>query len=115
MNKLLPILLVVVLSGCSIHTQYAAIAETKYNNLNGENNLEELLDIRNQCSKELGGNYACGSFYNCLRTKGWDSNIQLPTSYFDDDGVLRSGLNPKWIGILIPNKYSTKCDRRNVL
>ncbi|MCH1416326.1 MAG: hypothetical protein L7V30_02310 [Gammaproteobacteria bacterium] len=111
MNKLLPILLVVLLSGCAVHTKHFAIAETKYNNLNGENNLEELLDVRNQCSKELGGDYACGSFYNCLRTKGWDSNTQLPFGYFGDDGIARDGLNPKWIGILIPSKYSTVCDR----
>ena len=60
-NKLLPILLVIVLSGCGF----------SFVNVNGDHDLQKLLDARNECASELGGTFSCGALNNCLRTKGW--------------------------------------------
>lgn len=84
MNKLLPILLLVVLSGCA----------TSFTHVRGDNDLNKLLEARNECSKELGGssNMSCGAFQTCLRTKGW---LKLTDSS----------------GVTVPQAYRVKCRR----
>jgi uncharacterized protein YceK len=78
MNKILPIILVVVLSGCA----------TSFTHVRGDNDLNKLLEARHECSKELGGSskMSCGAFVTCLRTKGWlelsdDSGVVVPQQY----------------------------------
>ena len=108
MNKLLPILLVVALSGCaSLHTH------TKYTNYKNGNNINKLIEARNQCSSELGGkqNYTCGEFYQCLKIKGWDSQIIDPlTGRLAHSTVNHGQSDTVFEGIEIPKAYRTKCD-----
>ena len=106
-NKLLPILLVVIFSGCS-----KIAIQTKYDNLQGANSIDDLLKIRNQCSQELGGiaNYSCSEFYQCMKLKGWDS-----IRYDGFGNVFHSTLNhgsskKDFDGILVPPAYATRCD-----
>ena len=67
MNKLLPILLVVVLSGCASHTYY---------NLNEKSdNIELLLKDRHECVKTLEAGIGCEIYWSCLRTKGWKVDL----------------------------------------
>ena len=90
MNKILPIILVVVLSGCSNRFSYY--------NLSG-GNLNDLLNARNQCVKELikpepgieTKEVGCRVFDICFRSKGWIKT------------------NQAYRGIEIPKKYRFKC------
>ena len=81
MNKILPIILVVVLSGCGF---------SYVNHINSKNNLKELLDARHKCTSELGGALSCSTLRNCLRKEGW---IRIEST----DGVV------------VPPEYRIKC------
>ena len=79
MNKILPIIIAVVLSGC---------AKSSYKNMKGDNDFENLLKARHECASELGGGVkmSCNAFNTCLRTKGWlklsdESGIVVPGEY----------------------------------
>jgi hypothetical protein len=90
MNKILPIILVVVLSGCSNRFSYY--------NLSG-GNLNDLLNARNQCVKELikskpgieTKEVDCRAFDICFRSKGWIKT------------------NQTYRGIGVPEKHRFKC------
>jgi hypothetical protein len=84
MNKMLLIALAVLLTGCSNRFSY-------YNISGG--NLNDLLNARNQCVKELGdeGNVDCQVFDICFRSKGWIKT------------------NQEYRGIGVPEKYRFKC------
>ncbi len=90
MNKILPIILVVILSGCSNRFTYY--------NLSG-GNLNDLLNARNQCVKELikiepgieTKEVDCRAFDICFRSKGWIKT------------------NQAYRGIEVPKKYRFKC------
>tara|TARA_B100001245_G_scaffold230831_1_gene210893 strand:- start:1057 stop:1338 length:282 start_codon:yes stop_codon:yes gene_type:complete len=90
MNKILPIILVVVLSGCSNRFSYY--------NLSG-GNLNDLLNARNQCVKELiksepgieTKEVDCRAFDICFRSKGWIKT------------------NQAYRGIGVPEKHRFKC------
>ena len=90
MNKILPIILVVVLSGCANRFSYY--------NLSG-GNLNDLLNARNQCVKELiksepgieTKEVDCRAFDICFRSKGWIKT------------------NQAYRGIGVPEKHRFKC------
>jgi hypothetical protein len=84
MNKILPIIIIFVLSSCS--NRFA------YHNPSG-GNLNDLLDARNQCLSELGSgiNVDCRAFNICLRSKGWVKT------------------NKVYRGVGVPEKYRIKC------
>ena len=90
MNKILPIILVVVLSGCSNRFSYY--------NLSG-GNLNDLINARNQCVKELiksepgieTKEVDCRAFDICFRSKGWIKT------------------NQAYRGIGVPEKHRFKC------
>ena len=90
MNKILPIILAVVLSGCSNRFSYY--------NLSG-GNLNDLLNARNQCVKELiksepgieTKEVDCRAFDICFRSKGWIKT------------------NQTYRGIGVPEKHRFKC------
>ena len=90
MNKMLLIVLAVLLTGCS--SRFA------YYNLSG-GNLNDLLNVRNQCVKELTKSESgietkevhCQVFDICFHSKGWIKTDQA------------------YRGIEIPKKYKFKC------
>ena len=84
MNKILVIILIVVLSGCSNRFVY-------YNPSGG--GLSDLLDARNECVSELGGgiNIDCRTFDICFKSKGWIKT------------------NKTYGGISVPDKYKFRC------
>ena len=90
MNKILPIILVVVLSGCSNRFSYY--------NLSG-GNLNDLLNVRNQCVEEViksepgieTKEVDCRAFDICFRSKGWIKT------------------NQAYRGIGVPEKHRFKC------
>ena len=90
MNKILLIVLVILLTGCSNRFSYY--------NLSG-GNLNDLLNARNQCVKELAKSKSgiettevnCRAFDICFRSKGWIKT------------------NQTYKGIEIPKKYRFKC------
>lgn len=90
MNKILLIVLAVLLTGCSNRFTYY--------NLSG-GNLNDLLNVRNQCVKELTKPESgietkevhCQVFDICFRLKGWIKTDQA------------------YRGIEIPKKYKFKC------
>ena len=116
MNKILPIILVVVLSGCAtVEERYAdkpyipdsakggsifgtlGLPESMTNpsafrNYSG-GTLNDLLKARHQCASELGGSMSCGAFLNCLALKGWVKK--------DNANNLKN--------ILVPSKYKVNC------
>jgi hypothetical protein len=83
MNKLLPILLVVVLGACS----------KSFVHINGDNDFDKFLKAQHECSAELGGgvNVSCSAIRACLRTKGW---MQIDSS---EGIVVPSDLNPRCV------------------
>ena len=90
MNKMLLIVLAVLLTGCSNRFTYY--------NLSG-GNLNDLLNVRNQCVKELTKPESgietkevhCQVFDICFRSKGWIKT------------------NQTYRGIEVPEKYRFKC------
>jgi len=90
MNKILLIVLAVLLTGCSNRFSYY--------NLSG-GNLNDLLNARNQCVKELikiepgieTTEVDCRVFDICFRSKGWIKT------------------NQSYRGIEMPKKYRLKC------
>ena len=90
MNKILSIILVVILSGCSNRFSYY--------NLSG-GNLNDLINARNQCVKELiksepgieTKEVDCRAFDICFRSKGWIKT------------------NQAYRGIGVPEKHRFKC------
>lgn len=78
MNKILPLIIAVVVSGCA----------KSYTHVRGDNDFEKLLKARHECASELGGGVqmSCNAFNTCLRTKGWlklsdDSGVVVPREY----------------------------------
>ena len=83
MNKILPIILVVVFSGCATNQSisvYDATGEGRY--------LKDYLQSENQYLRDFGGTIkvSCSALRSCLREKGWVFTrnmgaIVIPPSY----------------------------------